>query len=66
MNKLDIEVSDELKTRLESIAARSGKSVEECLQLALTEFVLHWETHLEDLTDLEEEAFRPNLRAVNE
>jgi predicted transcriptional regulator len=54
MHTLNVTISDELKRRLDTLAAETGKSLDECLQLAVAEFVETWERHLEDVHQIEE------------
>lgn len=54
MHTLNVTVTDELKRRLDTLAAETGKNLDECLLLALTEFVETWERHLDDVHQIEE------------
>lgn len=66
METLAVTISAELKDRLEALAADTGKSVEECLALAVQEFVQNWEIHLTDLHQIDEHEARAVLKAANE
>lgn len=64
METLAVTIPVELKERLVRLAAETDKSVEECLGLAVLEFVLHWETHMTDLHQIDEHEARAVLKAV--
>ncbi|MGE5503659.1 MAG: ribbon-helix-helix protein, CopG family [Actinomycetota bacterium] len=66
MDTLSVSVTPELKERLEALAAETGKTVEECLQTAVMEFVETWETHLADVHQIDEHEARAVLKAANE
>jgi predicted transcriptional regulator len=66
MEILSVNLSPELKNRLEALAAETGKSLDECLTLAVQEFVETWETHLADVHQIDESEARAVLRAANE
>ena len=66
MHTLTVSLSDELKQRLETLASDTGKTVEECLSLAVSEFVETWEQHLSDIHQIDEDEVRTVLNAVNE
>jgi predicted DNA-binding protein len=67
MSDLVLSVAPELKERLEGLAAKMGRSVEACVELALVEFVEHWEdfTHTVEVLETGGEE-RTVLRAVND
>jgi predicted transcriptional regulator len=66
MESLAVSISTELKDRLEALAADIGKPVEECLAIAVQEFVDTWETHLSDVHQIDEHEARAVLKAANE
>lgn len=67
MDSLLVTLPPELRDRLTAIAERTERTVEQCLEHAVFEFVEHWETHLRDVEVLESEGDdRPALRAVND
>ncbi|MGE5546662.1 MAG: hypothetical protein ACM33T_07190 [Solirubrobacterales bacterium] len=66
METLAVTISTELKARLEALAAETGKSLEECLALAVQEFVENWELHLSDLHQIDEHEARTVLKAAND
>ena len=67
MSDLVLTLSPEVSERLESLADKLGRSVEDCGHLALAEFLDNWEDYVRTVqaleTDTEE---RPILRAVND
>lgn len=66
MHTLTVSLSDELKQRLETLASETGKTLEECLALAVHEYVETWEQHLSDLHQIDEHEVRAVLKAANE
>ena len=66
METLSVTLSTELKTRLEALAAETGKSLDECLTLAVAEFVDNWEIHMNDLHQIDEHEARAVLNAADE
>jgi predicted DNA-binding protein len=55
-----------LRTRLETLAEKGGKSVDDCVTQAIQEFVENWEEYYRTLDSLSKEEHRPVLRAVND
>lgn len=49
MDDLVTALPPELRARLRAIADRTERSIEQCLEHAVFEFVEHWEAHLRDL-----------------
>lgn len=66
METLAVAIPTELKQRLETLAAETGRSIDECLTLAVQEFVDNWEIHLNDLHQIDENEARAVLKAANE
>jgi predicted transcriptional regulator len=66
MHTLTVSLSDELRQRLEALAGETGKTVEECLALAVEEFVETWEQHLSDVHQIDDHEARAVLRAAND
>ncbi|CAA7612366.1 ribbon-helix-helix protein, CopG family [Magnetospirillum sp. SS-4] len=67
MEALSVAIPTELKQRLEALAAETGQSLEECLLVAVQEYVENWETHLSDVHQIDEHEARAVLKAaVNE
>ena len=66
METLAVTIPRDLKERLEHLAAETGKSLEDCLTLAVSEFVANWEIHLNDLHQIDEHEARAVLKAANE
>lgn len=67
MDSLVVTLPPELRDRLQALAERTGRTVEQCLEHAVFEFVENWETHLRDVEALDAEGGdRPLLRAVND
>lgn len=66
MSDLVISVPDDLRARLDALAAQTGRSVEQCLELAVMEFIETWEVHLRDVAEMEDSELRAVLKAVNE
>ena len=66
MESLSLPLSEDVRERLVAIARQTGRTLEQCAELALNEFVENWEIHLRDLDSLAaEEPGRPAL-AVTE
>jgi predicted transcriptional regulator len=66
METLSVTISAELKARLEALAADAGKSVDECLTLAVSEFIDNWEIHMNDLHQIDDNEVRVVLNADGE
>lgn len=66
METLAVTIPTELKQRLDALAAETGRSMDECLALAVQEFVDNWEIHLNDLHQIDENEARAVLKAVND
>lgn len=66
METLSVTLPADLKQRLETLAAETGKSLEECLTLAVAEFVGNWEIHMNDLHQIDEHEARAVLNAGDE
>lgn len=66
METVAVSIPTEIKQRLEILAADTGKSIGECLTLAITEFVENWEIHLNDLHQIDEHEARAVLKAAND
>jgi len=66
MDTLAVSLPDELRQRLDALADETGKTVEDCLLLAVREFVETWERHLDDVHQIDEHEARAVLRAANE
>jgi len=49
MPALVVNIPQDMKARLEALAARTGCSVSQCMETAVFEFVEQWETHLRDI-----------------
>lgn len=64
METLAVTISTELKDRLEALAAETGKPLDECLTLAVQEFVQNWEIHLADMHQIDEHEARAVLKAA--
>lgn len=66
-SELVLALSGEVRDRLSAIAAKTGRSLEECGQIALDEFIAHWEDYLRTLDEMEAGGDeRPQLKAVND
>lgn len=66
METLSVTLTTELKQRLEALAADTGKSLDECLTLAVAEFVDNWEIHMNDLHQIDEHEARTVLNVGEE
>jgi len=66
MNTLAVTLPPDLMVRLEALATETGQSLEECLLVAVREFVENWETHLTDVHQIDEHEARAVLNAVAE
>lgn len=66
METLSVTLSSELKQRLEALAADTGKSLDQCLTLAVAEFVDNWEIHMNDLHRINDNEARAVLNADQE
>jgi predicted transcriptional regulator len=64
MEILTVAVSAEVKQRLETLAAQTAQTLEECLQVAVLEYVENWETHLSDVHQIDENEARAVLSAA--
>ena len=65
MTDMVVPLTPETKDRLEALAVKMGRSLDECLKLAIGEFLEHWEDYLRSVDDLSDEE-RVSLRVVNE
>ena len=63
METVTIALAADVKTRLEALAQKMGRSTDDCLQLAVQEFVENWEIHLNDLYQIDEHEARAVLNA---
>jgi predicted DNA-binding protein len=63
-----VAMPEDLRDRLEALAGREDKTVEDCLIQAVTEYVETWEDYYRTVESLEsgEDDDRPHLRAVND
>lgn len=66
MQTLSVTLSADVQQRLEALAAETGKSLDECLTLAVIEFVENWEIHMNDLHQIDENEARAVLNAGDE
>jgi predicted DNA-binding protein len=69
MSDLDLvlALTPDMRQRLEGISAQLGRTVAECAQLALAEFIENWDDYLRTVAELEKgDEERPVLRAVND
>jgi predicted transcriptional regulator len=66
MQTLSVTLSAALKERLEALAVETGKTVDECLTLAVAEFVDNWEIHMSDLHQIDDNEARTVLNAGEE
>ncbi len=66
MDTLAVSLPDDLRRRFEALAGQTGKSLDECLLLAVQEFVETWERHLDDVHQIDEHEARAVLKAANE
>ncbi len=61
MANISVNISAELKNKLEKIASKSGRSVDECIELALAEYIDNFEdfyqTDLNAVSGLERSFF---------
>lgn len=64
MDTLSVAVPPELRLRLEALAAETGQTVEECLAVAVREYVENWETHLSDVHQIDEHEARAVLKTA--
>ncbi len=55
MTDLVIALSPEVKDRLEAVAAKLGKTLDQSLQQAVEEFLEHWEDYLTSVDHLTDE-----------
>ncbi len=62
MKKLTVTVAPDQHERLQALAERMGNSVAECLRVALSEYIDHWETHLDDVARIDDGEKRAILR----
>jgi predicted DNA-binding protein len=64
---LVLTLTPDVQERLERLAAKTGRSVEDCARLALDEFLGNWEDYLRTVADLgKDEEDRPVLRVCND
>lgn len=66
MDTVAVAIPTDIKERLAKLAAETGKSMDECLTLAVVEFVENWELHMSDLHQIDENEARAVLKAANE
>ncbi len=67
MDSLVDSLPTDLRARLQAMAERTSRTEQQCLELAVFEYVEHWERHLRDVQELQAEGNqRPVLRAVND
>ncbi len=69
MNDLDLmlTLAPETREKLQGISSQLGRSVEECVHLAIAEFVESWDDYMRTVAELESgDEQRPILRAVND
>lgn len=66
MSELSLSLSPEDKARLEALAVKLERSVDDCAHQAMAEFLDNWEDYLRTLEALDNEEERPILRAVND
>lgn len=67
MSDLVLTLTPEVRERLEALAKKLDRSVDDCLQLALEEFLENWEGYQQTVEELESgEEERPVLRAAND
>lgn len=67
MSDLLLTLTPEVQQRLEAMAEKIDRSIEDCAQLALSEFLENWESYLLTLEALEnDDEERPVLRAAND
>ncbi|HIJ37585.1 MAG TPA: hypothetical protein HPP80_01700 [Rhodospirillaceae bacterium] len=65
MRELVLSLSPEINQRLECMAEKLDRSVVDCAQLALSEFLENWEDYLQTLAILSEDnEDRPVLSAI--
>ncbi|CCG41615.1 ribbon-helix-helix protein, CopG family [Magnetospirillum molischianum] len=64
MNTLMVTLPPDLKARLETLAARTGQTIGECLLVAVHEYVGNWETHLTDIHQIDRHEARAVLQAI--
>jgi len=66
MSDLVLCLSPEDRERLELLAERLGRSVEDCLHQAMSEFMDNWEDYLRTVAALDTDEERVVLKAVND
>ncbi len=66
MDTVALSLPDDLRQRLDALAGETGKTLEDCLLLAVEEFVETWERHLDDVHQIDEHEARAVLKAANE
>jgi hypothetical protein len=69
MSDLDLmlALTPDMRESLESISTQLGRTIEECAQLALAEFIENWDDYMRTVAELEKgDEERPVLRAVND
>ncbi|CAA7616374.1 Arc family DNA-binding protein [Magnetospirillum sp. UT-4] len=66
MDTLAVTIPGEIRERLAKLAEETGRSLDECLTLAVVEFVENWEIHLNDLHQIDENEARAVLKAAND
>ena len=66
MSELILTLTPEAQERLEALAGKLEKTVDECAQLALSEFLDTWEDHLRVIDAMDDGEERPALKVVND
>lgn len=66
MSELILTLTPEAQERLEALAVKLEKTVDECAQLALSEFLDTWEDHLRVIDAMDDGEERPALKVVND
>lgn len=64
METLSVTIPRDLKERLDALAEGIGKPVDECLRLAVAEFVENWEAHQSDIHQITGNEARAVLSAA--
>jgi predicted transcriptional regulator len=66
METLAVTIPEDLRLRLDALAAETGQSLGECLLVAVREYVENWETHLSDVHQIDEHEARAVLKSASE
>ncbi|MDA8230424.1 MAG: hypothetical protein M0006_03710 [Magnetospirillum sp.] len=66
METLAFSLTEDLRIRLETLAAATNRPLDDCLRLAVREFVETWERHLDDVSQIDPDEVRAVLRAAVE